>query len=95
MSYLKDIEELIESIPYGGISFSVDRVNRKTVKITTSGEETLRYVNNEEAVKDLIMMIKNLISAGYTGEAHVKLEMKQGNIVIMGIFNKKETQYKE
>lgn len=89
----KDLISYIDSIPYGSVVVRVERVNRKTTKITTTGEETLKYVDNDEAKNDLLGMIDNLIEIGYTGEAHVKLEMKDGKITLMGIFNKKETQY--
>lgn len=95
MNYLQDLESYIESIPFGGVNLRIERVNRKTVKIITTGEETIRYVDNTEAVKDLGDMINKLIATGYTGEAHVKLTMKDGQITLIGIYDTKETQYKD
>lgn len=91
--YIKDVYQLVESVPYGEITVSIRRVDRKTVQLSTISEETLRYVNNEEAVADLNDMIGRLIGASFSGEAHIKLEMKDGNIQIIGIFDKKDTKY--
>lgn len=91
--YIKDVYQLVESVPYGEITVSIRRVDRKTVQLSTISEETLRYVNNEEAVADLNDMIGRLIGASFSGEAHIKLEMKDGNIQIIGIYDKKDTKY--
>ena len=93
MTYIQDLQSYIDSIPYGAVSLRVERVNRKTVKIVTTGENTLKYINNEEAKKDLDDIVNNLIQTGYSGNAHVKLEMKDGKINLMGIFDTKETKY--
>lgn len=91
--YIKDVYQLVESVPYGEITVSIRRVDRKTVQLSTISEETLRYVDNQEAVSDLTDMIGRLVEASFTGEAHIKLEMKDGNIQIIGIFDKKDTKY--
>ncbi len=70
--YIKDVYQLVESVPYGEITVSIRRVDRKTVQLSTISEETLRYVNNEEAVADLNDMIGRLIGASFSGEAHIK-----------------------
>ena len=90
----KDLLGDVNDIPYGTAILRIDRVNGNTVKITTTGEETLRYINNQEAVDDLVGMVRNLIDISYTGEANVKLSMKDGQINLVGIINKKETKYK-
>jgi hypothetical protein len=91
--YIKDIYNLIESVPYGDINLSIKRVDRKTAQLSSVSEETLRYVNNQEALTDLHTMLKRLIEASFTGEAHIKLEMKDGQIRIIAIFDKKDTKY--
>jgi len=91
--YIKDVYQLIESVPYGEVTISLRRVDRRTVQLSTVSEETLRYVNNEEAIADLNDMVSKLIEASFSGEAHIKLEMKDGNIQIIGIFDKKDTKY--
>lgn len=91
--YIKDLYQHIEDIPYGEMELKIKRVDRKTVEITTYSTETLRYVDNEEALRDLVDMLKRLIDARFTGEAHIKLDMKDGNIQIIGIFDKKDTKY--
>lgn len=90
---IRDLHSFIASVPFGVIHFQVNRVNRKTTEISVEAEETLKYVNNDEAKLDLDNFIKSLIDSRYSGEAHVKLEMKDGNIRLIGIFNKKTTKY--
>ena len=91
--YIKDIYQLIESVPYGDVNIVIHRIDRKTAQLSTVSEETLRYVNNEEAVGDLNDMVARLIGASFSGEAHIKLEMKDGQIKIIGIFDKKDIKY--
>lgn len=93
MNYMEDLKQYIESIPYGEVNIRIERVNRKTSKIITNGEETLKYHDNNEAVKDLGQMINNLIKTGYSGQAHVRLMLKDGQITLVGIYDNKETKY--
>ena len=44
--YIQDLYQLIETVPYGTIDIQIKRVDRKTAQITTTSEETLRYVDN-------------------------------------------------
>jgi len=99
MSYITDLQQYIESIPYGGIDVRVERANRKTVNIITTGEETMRYDplkdgSTLEAAKDINDLIKRLVMTGHTGEAQIKLTMRDGKITLLSIFDKKETKYK-
>lgn len=89
----KDLINYIESIPFGKVSIKVERTNRKTTRVTTVGEETLRYVDNAELRKDLDNMVGNLIESGFTGESHVKLTIKDGQVQLLSIYNQKETNY--
>lgn len=91
--YITDLHSYIEGIPYGDVDIRIRRVKNKTVQIETVAEETLRYVDNEEAKTDMLKLIDKLIEAGFSGEAHIKLDMKAGQINILGIFDKKETTY--
>lgn len=91
--YIKDLYQLVESVPYGEINVTIKRVDRKTAQLSTESEETLRYVNNQEALNDLGNMVTRLIEASFSGEAHIKLEMKDGQIKIIGIYDRKNTQY--
>ena len=86
---IQDIHSYIESVPFGEITLQVRRVDRKTVEIISESEETLRYVDNQEAVKDLIQMVQRLVEASFSGQAHIKLDLKDGNIRFIGIFDKK------
>lgn len=91
--YIKDLYQLVESVPFGDINIQIRRVDRKTTQLSTESQETLRYVNNQEALNDLINMVTKLMEASFTGEAHVKLDMKDGNIRIIGIYDRKDQKY--
>lgn len=91
--YIKDLYKLVESVPFGDISIQIRRVDRKTTQLSTESQETLRYVNNQEALNDLNGMLVKLIEASFTGEAHIKLDMKDGNIRIIGIYDRKDQKY--
>lgn len=91
--YIKDLFKIIEAVPFGDVEILVKRVDRKTAQLSTVSQETLRYVNNKEAIDDLFSMVTKLIEASFSGEAHIKLEMKDGQIKIIGIFDKKDTKY--
>lgn len=92
-NYIKDIYQLVESVPFGDVSILIKRVDRKTTQLSTESQETLRYVNNQEALNDLINMVTKLMEASFSGEAHVKLDMKDGNIRIIGIYDRKDQKY--
>lgn len=92
-AWQRDLSKYIDSVPYGEIDVKIRRIDRKTTEITTVAEETLRYVNNEEALHDLDRLMSNLIESKFTGSAHVKLQMKDGQIQIIGVFNTKKTNY--
>lgn len=91
--YIRDIHSYSEAVPYGDISLTIKRVNRKTVAIISEGTETLRYTNNEEAIQDILTILKDLAASGYTGKAELQLEYKEGQIRLVGIHDKKEIQY--
>jgi len=90
---IKDLQSYIDSVPFGTVKFEVKRVDRKTVLIETEGEETLRYVDNNEAIKDLSKLIMDLINTSFTGDAKLKLQMKDGQIQIVSVYSTKETKY--
>lgn len=91
--YIQDLYKYIESIPFGELDIRIKRIDRKTVQLSTLSEETLRYVDNTEAIKDLVGMVQRLVEAGFSGEAHIKLDMNDGNIKLIGIFDKKNIKY--
>jgi hypothetical protein len=89
----RDLRAHIETVPYGDINVQVKRVNHKTVEITTVAQETLRYVDNQEALRDMARLIENLATASFTGELELKVKMVNGEIRLLGIFDKKQTAY--
>lgn len=91
---MRELATYIESIPFGEVDIKVRRVDHKTTQITTVAEETLRYVSNQEALQDLDILVSRLIDSSFSGDAHVKLEMKDGQIRIVGIITQKQTNYR-
>jgi hypothetical protein len=92
-NYLKDMQAFIESVNYGDINLSVKRIDRKTVEITTVSEDTLRYVDNREALNDLDRLLTKLIEGRFSGDVNIRLQMKDGNVNLVGIFNTKKARY--
>jgi hypothetical protein len=90
---IRDLHAYIESVPFGTVDMQVKRVDRRTVQISTTSEETLRYVDNEEALRDLQSFLSQLTETDYTGEAQLKLTLKNGQISLISIFNTKNTTY--
>ena len=93
MSVISDIKGYIDNTNYGEVKFSVTRVNGKTVRIDTTAEETLRYVNTEEAIEDVVLLVRRLVDASFTGKTSVELTLKDGEITLIGVRDKKETKY--
>lgn len=90
----EDIINYLQSIAYGDVALYIKRVNHQNAEIITTAEETLKYADNNEAMQDFVAMVNKLLGNGYNGELNVKLVIKNGNIDMMGIFNKKVTKYK-
>lgn len=88
-----DLFQYLDAIPYGDVTVKVTRAERRTVQITTAAEETIKYRDNDAAVRDLNRLIARLIEEKFTGEAHVRLVVKDGNIDLLGVFDKKQTKY--
>ena len=92
--YLKDIQSYVDSRPYGAVSIpEIKIVNRKVTEVTTEGRETLRYTDTEAALNDVLRILTNLSSIGYSGNAHVELEYIDGAIKIIAIHDKRHTRY--
>ena len=89
----KDLLNQIKTVRYGNMKFEVERERGKTKRITIQSEETLRYVDNTEATRDILQMVAQLTGSGFTGEHHVKLSMKDGDIQLISIYNLEETTY--
>lgn len=93
MSYIRDVQSFVDTIPYGDVTLVLKRIDRKTVQITSTAEETLKYENNEEAIEDLITLVRRLVDAGFTGRTRVELTLNEGQIKLLSVFDKKETKY--
>ena len=88
-----DIQSYIDAIPYGSITLHVYKVNRKVIAIETEGAETLRYTDSDAAIHDVKAILENLKETGYSGQAHIELAYKDGQISIVSIHDTKKTQY--
>ena len=88
-----DIQSYIDAIPYGTINFRIHKVNRKVIAVDTQGEETLRYTDTNSAIHDVKAILENLKDTGYSGQAHIELQYKDGQISIVSIHDTKKTQY--
>lgn len=91
--WIRDITSYVGGVPYGDVTLTVKRIERKTTEVTTISEETLRYVDNQEALHDLNRLFENLIDAKFTGDAQIRLSLKDGQIQLIGVFNTKKTKY--
>lgn len=89
----RDLFVYLDAIPYGEVSLKVTRADRRTVEIATVAEETLRYTDNDDAMRDIQGLLDKLIAGKFTGEAHLRLQMKEGKITFLGVFDKKQTKY--
>ncbi len=93
-NWIKDLESYVDAIPYGSVSIpNIERVNRKVTTVTTVGQETLRYQDNNECVKDILSFITSLLDDKHTGQVDFGVEMKDGNITLLTIRNTKKTNY--
>lgn len=88
-----DIQSYIDAIPYGQITIHIHKVNRKVVAVETEGAETLRYTDTDAALHDVHAILTNLKDTGYSGQAHIELTYKDGQISIVSIHDTKKTQY--
>lgn len=91
--YIKDLHSYIEQIPFGDVEINIKRAKKATVEVTTIAEETVKYHDSKQAEEDLNILLTNLIQSGFSGDAHIKLAMKDGQIQIISVFNKKQIKY--
>ena len=93
--WVKDLRSYIDAIPYGNVNVGLIRVDRHTVQVTTHGEETLRYRDNNEALKDILTFITSLIDDKHTGDVQFQVDMQEGNITLLTIKNTRRTNYQK
>ena len=92
-TWLADVESYTDAIPYGAVHIDLERVDRHTTQVTTVGLETLRYVDSNECVKDILAFITSLIDDNHTGDVQFSVDMKQGQLTLLTIKNTRRTQY--
>lgn len=93
MSWIKDIQSYVDRIPFGKVNIELERVGRKTVKVTTYGKETLNYRTTDEALEDINLILKRLSDNEFEGTATLELQYKKGKIKLVGIYDQKITRY--
>lgn len=91
--YLKEIQSTVDSVPYGSVDISTTKVSRKVTRVTTTTKETLRYTNTDAAIEDIIRILKGLSMSGHSGKATIECDYNEGQIVLVAIYDKKETNY--
>lgn len=90
---IRDIQSYLDSIPYGSVSLEIVRVGNKTVQIDTSGVQTLRINNIQEAKDRINYLLDNLAETSYSGVLDVQFSYTNGTLKLMGIKDKKITKY--
>lgn len=93
--YIKDIKSYVDGIPYGTVQIEIERVNRHTVQTVTVGHETLRYVDNNECVKDILAFLTALLDDKHNGTVQFSVEMQNGQINLLTLKNTKRTKYQK
>lgn len=93
--WLKDIRSYLDSIPYGNVQLHIERVGSHTVEVRATGNETLRYTDNNECLKDLLGFITLLVDDGHTGDVQFGIDMKKGQITLLTIKNTRRTNYQK
>lgn len=93
--YLKEIREVIDTVPYGEVAFSVRRINNVTVEVSHHAVETVKRPNTEEYLKDIIIVLQSLARDGHTGKVTLELEYKQGNINTLGYLTQTKKEYRK
>lgn len=92
-TYIQDIRQYLDRIPYGDVQITVKRRNNKTVQVHTNSVETTRHKDNQSAFDEIDQLLKALEAAEYDGNITFTLNLKQGQIKEIGHYNVKQTNY--
>lgn len=79
-SYLSDIDDTAEEVPYGEIQLTLKRHDGKTTKVSTNTYDHKRFDTNADAVAFLMQTLKNASDAGTSGSISFTLMLKNGKI---------------
>jgi hypothetical protein len=96
-SWAKDLLNYIDSVVYGEAQIQpivVKREHKKTIVIETKAIETLKYDDNDQALKQLLAFILNLANEGFSGSTSLHLTMLDGKLEVIAYETLKQTPYK-
>ncbi len=98
--WLKDVQGYIDSVVYGTAIIEpilIEREHKKTVSIQTTATETIRYPDNERALKDIMTFLLSLADAHFVGDEHLRLHYTSGDksskIELVGYTSVRLTDY--
>lgn len=89
-----DLIRYVDSMPYGEITIpKIVRAGNKTVEIQSFATETLRFKDNEQALKAIQVLLENITDPEFTGRISFSVGVKGGNIREIGYHSEKHTKY--
>ena len=96
-SWAKELLDYIDSVVYGSVDvqpITIHREHKKTTLIETRANETLKYENNELALKQLLSFVLNLTNDGFSGSTTLRLTLVNGKLELIAYETLKQTPYK-
>lgn len=91
--FLVDIDEHVQSMPFGNLEITVKRGRSKTNQVAFAKSSTIAPKDNVEAFTDLEKLINSLILAHFDGKVRFALDFKKGTIRLVTIKNKEIKNY--
>ena len=80
MEDINAIQEILQAIPYGDVSFTVYRHDNKTRNIVAQEFRNILFPNNEDAVKWLLMLCKTIVDKKLSGTTSFTISYHEGQI---------------
>lgn len=80
MSYLTDIDDAAEKLPYGELQITLKRHENRTTKLSLSTYDHKRFENNADAAAFVLQTLKNATELGESGSISFTLMLKNGKI---------------
>lgn len=92
--WLRDVEQLANSVPYGEVNFTALRRKNKTQEMKVLLTDTIRYEkDNDKALTDIVTLLKKLEEIKSTSTLQFTVQLKEGIIEIIGYHHVKQTTY--
>lgn len=80
MSYIGDIEKLVETTDFGDVQITVKRHTKKTHQIIVHAYESHKPKDNAHAAALIMQIIKNAYLQGYSGSISFTVVFHKGKI---------------